>query len=337
VQGPPARGQGNLRSQQSKAFCFTYNNPTLPPQGIEALFKRKNYSYLVFQEEIGEEGTRHYQGYVEFPSRVKFTYFNRYLPQGEHIHFAMRRGTPSQAAEYCKKDDTRAPGVLSGPYEYGTISRVGQGGRTDLLAFRDAILAGSSQLSLVAEHTGAFARYGRFYDRVSALSRPQLRAEPPKVILLHGATGQGKSRHVWDKYGASSDLYVIPIDSSGFWLDGYDRQPICLLDDFSGRSSKISLPALLRLLDRYPSSVPIKGGFVWWYPKKIYITTNIHPGSWYDYSTRQEQYDALFRRFTKIKHNMITLTDQLRDAYKNLPRAGPPVQFAGAARNPYRA
>jgi len=334
---PAGGGQDNLPNRSgAKAFCFTYNNPTLPPQGIEALFGRKEYSYLVFQEEVGEQGTRHYQGYVEFRRRVRYTYFQRYLPQGETIWFATRRGTPEQASEYCKKPESRAAGPLAGPYEYGELSRPRQGRRTDLLAFRDAIIGGSTQLELIQEHTGAFARYGRFYDRLSALRQP-VREQPPKVVLLHGATGTGKSRHVWDKHGASGQLYVIPIDSSGFWLDGYDRHSIALLDDFGGRSSKITLPALLRLLDRYPARAPIKGGFCWWCPKKIYITTNVHPAQWYDYTHRQEHYDALFRRFTKIKANMVTLPDEQIDTFKNQPQHGPPVEFAGAARNPHRA
>lgn len=34
--------------------------------------------------------------------------------------------------------------------------------------------------------------------------------------------------------------------------------------------------------------------------EKIYITTNIHPRQWYDWSTREQQYPALIRRFTMV-------------------------------------
>jgi len=73
-----------------------------------------------------------------------------------------------------------------------------------------------------------------------------------------------------------------------------------LIDDFSGAASHIRLQNLLRITDRYPMSVPVKGGFVNWAAQRIYITTNIHPRAWYDWSTREEQYTALVRRFTTV-------------------------------------
>lgn len=42
------------------------------------------------------------------------------------------------------------------------------------------------------------------------------------------------------------------------------------------------------------------GGFVWWNPDTIYLTSNAHPMNWYDYSKRQDKELALRRRFTKI-------------------------------------
>lgn len=44
----------------------------------------------------------------------------------------------------------------------------------------------------------------------------------------------------------------------------------------------------------------ILGGFVWWNPDIIYLTSNAHPMNWYDYSKREDKEAALRRRFTKI-------------------------------------
>jgi hypothetical protein len=62
----------------------------------------------------------------------------------------------------------------------------------------------------------------------------------------------------------------------------------------------MSLVTLLRLLDRYPVQVPIKGSHTWWLPDRIYITTNILPSLWYKWENRGEHYKALARRFTKV-------------------------------------
>jgi len=40
------------------------------------------------------------------------------------------------------------------------------------------------------------------------------------------------------------------------------------------------------------------GGFIWWYPDIVIITTNRSPHDWYQYNTRDDEKNAVFRRFT---------------------------------------
>ncbi|KKK43994.1 hypothetical protein LCGC14_3167690 [marine sediment metagenome] len=54
------------------------------------------------------------------------------------------------------------------------------------------------------------------------------------------------------------------------------------------------------VLYRYPIMLPVKGSFVWWCPRQIAITTNIHPKDWYNYNGREEQYRALSRRIHQV-------------------------------------
>lgn len=67
-------------------------------------------------------------------------------------------------------------------------------------------------------------------------------------------------------------------------------------------------------MDRYPIGVEKKGGFTWWNPSKIFITTNYHPKEWYDIKNRQESYKALIRRF----HYFIGW-DKAHNEFKNYP------------------
>ncbi len=50
------------------------------------------------------------------------------------------------------------------------------------------------------------------------------------------------------------------------------------MEDFYGT---ISLDLLLRLLDKYPLKIDRKGGFIDWNPRRIYITSEVHPQFWY--------------------------------------------------------
>lgn len=127
---------------------------------------------------------------------------------------------------------------------------------------------------------------------------PRQREEPPEVTLLYGPSGCGKTRQVFDTESLD-DLWVKPADDN-MWFDGYDNHPAALLDDFAGRLSKVSLVSLLRMLDRYVVQFPVKGGFVYFAPQRIWITTNIHPSEWYEWTGREAQYPALRRRFTRV-------------------------------------
>lgn len=59
------------------------------------------------------------------------------------------------------------------------------------------------------------------------------------------------------------------------WFDGYAGHEDCLFDDVD-HENKPSRSWFLRLFDRYAVSVPVKGGFVNWKPKRVIVTSNFH-------------------------------------------------------------
>jgi len=205
------------------------------------------------------------------------------------IHWEQRRRTREEARNYCMKNDTQ----IDGPWEYGEFVKDGQ--RTDLAALYKAARS-SKTLSEVAE---AFpSEYIRYYKAVQhvrqlpALDKPTRDTEL-QVILFYGPPGTGKTRRAYEE---APDLYAIPLGKQ-LWFDNYAGEPDVLVDDFSG---SLRLVDTLRMFDRYPIQVPVKGGHVWWCPSRIFVTSNVHPHSWYDYSTRADSYRALTRRFTRV-------------------------------------
>ncbi len=81
------------------------------------------------------------------------------------------------------------------------------------------------------------------------------------------------------------------------WFDGYDGHECAILDDFRPEWCKLSF--LLRILDRYPMAVEVKGGMRQWKPKTIYITCPKHPEECY--LDAGEDIKQLIRRITTIK------------------------------------
>jgi hypothetical protein len=92
----------------------------------------------------------------------------------------------------------------------------------------------------------------------------------PIVHWYWGATGSGKSRLASELAGV--DAYWKP---QGKWWDGYTGQSNVILDDF--RADWFSYGYMLRLLDRYPLKVEVKGSYVEFVATHIYITSHMNP------------------------------------------------------------
>jgi len=96
-------GGGNTITppKSMRRCCFTLNNPNNTIlKLIEKICDERQYKYCI-GEEVGESGTPHLQGYIEFPSPKTFGTIQRLLP-GAHIERA--KGTRKQNLTYCKKE-----------------------------------------------------------------------------------------------------------------------------------------------------------------------------------------------------------------------------------------
>lgn len=284
------------RGPRAKHWCFTFNNPDINHDAFAALFTGPSaYDYLIFQSEIGTQGTPHYQGYVELKARTFLKTLKEIHPS---IHWEKRLGSREQARDYAQKIDTRA----EGPYEYGTWNDSAQGTRTDLIDFVAAIRNGASMDSLADQNPVALLRYSSSVNRLRTVLGGSFRPceTQRRVTLLYGPPGVGKTYTVCTEARTTGRTLWARSLGTGLWFDGYDKHDIALLDEFKGAANHFSLSDTLRILDQYDQQVPIKGSFTWWTPSHIFISTNTHPRDWYDYSARSAEYLALRRRFTDV-------------------------------------
>nr|WGT79593.1 master replication initiator protein [Sophora yellow stunt virus] len=90
-------------------WCFTVNNPQEPIVFLEDKFK-----YLVYQLEAGDNGTPHYQGYVEMKKRTSLPQMKKMFP---NAYVEKKRTSQAEARQYCMKEEGR----LQGPWEYGVF------------------------------------------------------------------------------------------------------------------------------------------------------------------------------------------------------------------------
>lgn len=96
-----SKGFGNTKQiPPSKHWCFTLNNYTLEDIiAISSIVPKKRY---VFQEETGEEGTPHLQGYIEFEDKLRPSS----LKLNKSIHWEKCRNI-KQSILYCQKKESR--------------------------------------------------------------------------------------------------------------------------------------------------------------------------------------------------------------------------------------
>lgn len=269
--------------QQAKNWCFTLNNWTQTEyESIHAA--NEIYEYLIIGKEIGENGTPHLQGHVVYKRKLSLRAVKAHL--GNRVHAEVSR-SPSDSIEYCRKE---------GNYiEYGT-QPIGRGRRNDLQSVYNDIKNGVSMAIIQERYFGTWCRYYRAIEKYYLENQPK-RNWKTQVIVYWGETGTGKSRAVHDFANEQRiDLYS---HTGTDWFDGYRGQELVLFDDFGGHEFKLTY--LLKLLDRYPMLVPIKGGFVNWVPKKIFITSNKPVQEWYTGATSEHR-AALKRRISEEKH-----------------------------------
>jgi len=274
---------------QSKDWCFTVNNyDDNSMDRVRGLAGCDEIVYYVCGKEVGEQGTPHLQGFLQLSRKKTMAGVKRLLGLPT-AHLEKRRGTPEQASQYCKKEDDW--------FEHGTMERsTGSGHRSDLVAVQEAIRSGASLLNVADQHFGQFCRYGKAIERYMDL-RVEPRSWRTQVIWFWGRTGSGKSRAAFEESRALCGGSVCYLgDPSLKWFDPYRGEKGLVIDDFDG---KASVPVLLRLLDRYPLRVPVKGGFVECAVRIVWITSNQSPEELYGHHI---QFEALLRRLDEIKH-----------------------------------
>ncbi len=304
----------SARTPTSRYYMFLIHDLTTPPWATLP----EGVGYLVCQHERGLLTQHdHLQGYVELTRAQRMSWCHNNL----HSTMQLRRryGTQAQAIAYCTKDATRiaGPWVLGTPFVRGAarISKVAQ--------LRDLIYEGANMRDLIQQMPETLSRHLSFARLCFTYRKPQ-GTRDVAIFLLFGKTRSGKSRFVVDQYTADQ-LYIIPFLERKTWFDGYDGEPNVLIDDFSGGMPRTQL---LRVLDRYRLRVPNKGGFLWWSPVRIYITTNIHPRQWYrDWTLYEEHYRALEARCNAVFDFNIdgTIEDKLVDTHEFFAHA--PAQW----------
>lgn len=279
---------------QFRNFCLTINNEDRSDKELFEYCKElNNIKYFVFQREIGKQGTEHVQMYLEFSMPKKFETIKSYFPRA---HIEERRGTKSQAREYCMKTETQ----FHEPLEYGNF--VDNGKRSDLNDIYELVKDGATDYEIMELYPTQFMRYSKAIQQCRqtyVFNKYKKVFRQLEVNYIYGPAGCGKSRFVMDKYGYENVYRVTNYNSGAF--DTYQGQDIIVFEEFR---SSFPIVDMLNYLDGYPLQLPCRYTNITACYTKVYIITNISLSE--QYKSVQEKHDetwkAFLRRINKVYH-----------------------------------
>ena len=260
---------------QGRRWMLTINNPTFDEsEKLWLLGHHQCIDCLVYGAEHCDEGTPHFQIYIQFKQMWRWNRVKALFPRAD-IELAKK---PKLACcRYCAKEGFY--------YAFGNVPDLATGHREGTLAQKRAAE------NLAREEVIKRLRLGdlRYVDLTDEqllddkLCKGANRAlgvttgpyrEHLHVVVFISPTGWGKSYNVWKtfekvctvEFSANQEWYINP------------EEYVMLYDEFCGQ---IRCQKMLKYLDKYPISLPIKGGHRPCYWKLIFICSNTPPEMWY--------------------------------------------------------
>ena len=286
---------GHLK--RSRRWAFTVFG--IPPreEWLDRLTKTYESSQAI-QAIVGQgeicptTGRKHFQGYMEAKHGITMSTAKKALDMPSAHLSACREGQAANV-KYVTKVATRDP-EWSEPITIGDLKQ--QGKRNDWEDIADTLRSDPAAIETLCEsHPGHMIRNFAGIARMQLLVQPQRPFEEREVHVLFGPTGTGKT---YKAYQADPRLYCWT-PALGPWFDGYAGQKTMLMDEFR---ADVKYAVLLRMLDKYPLTLQVKGTTTQHTADVIYITSPVHPVNWYKNLASQDKIGQLKRRITSVIH-----------------------------------
>jgi hypothetical protein len=267
--------------------------------------------YGVMQREVcPTTGRPHWQMYFEFNQPESIPWVKEVLLDDNTAHVQIRLTSREQCRAYCRKTYTRMSGPPTevGPFEYGTWQS--RGSEQKMQQIREAIADGREVADIAIDDPNVVFRHRvnlEWFADTMRQREAQTKNRTVTVRLFVGPTGCGKTHLAREEalyYSGGDAGKIFILDSGGkdnaLWFDGYRYGRTLIIDDYD---SWIPVAFLLRLLDKYPLRLPVKGSTKWALYEEVWLTSNKPLEQWTEPGGRPidpRHFEALYRRISWI-------------------------------------
>lgn len=281
------------KDPQSRHWFFTIGADTMGQAEIESCLS--DASFYIGQEEIGEKSDfRHFQVFASWDSPKRASTLRRTfgVGPGRAVHLERKHAgsTPHQAALYCSKEETRAPGAEV--FQKGEMpAPSAQGRRTDVERYHSLIMSGWSVDDVLLVYPAAARMVNGLRAMASARDRELSKSmRDVRAAYIWGKAGCGKTTAVYETFGDSL-FRVVSYGTGAF--DNYRGERCIFLDDYTGQ---LDVTLLLALGDRFPLEIPARYANKFAQHTRLIVASNM-PWSQVHWEATGEVRAALGRRF----------------------------------------
>ena len=274
-------------------------------QHLKACFNDAEINYLLVCEESHQDGGPHLHAYIQLKYTVNLKDMRKFdFNLGSVIYHCEIEEcrSISQWINYVKKDGCWCDWGTN-PLKTAKLSRK----ELNELVIKEKLetLVDNGTINLKDLPRWAIAKENY------KLEKRNVRRTNLVVKWYWGNTGTGKTRKAYDEAG--EDCWTSGRDLT--WFDGYSGQKYAILDDL--RSNSCDWGYLLRLLDIYPLTVPIKGGHSKWCPEVIIITAPCLPEDMF----KNHQNDQVWDKIDQLKRRISIYRNFNEEPYNPTPCA----------------
>lgn len=301
--------------KRSRDWCYTVN--WYSPDDKAALPMIKSIYHIYGFEVAPTTGTPHIQGYIRFKDAKSRTAVSK-IPGLTRAWLAKTRGTPQQAADYCKKDDdfVESGELPMSQTDKGNCNKERYAHAWILAKKRDIQTIADEYPHILMAHYSTIQKIGRDFG-----------IRPPDLAILDNVWVWGEPLTGKTAYCNSISPNVY-IKSCNKWWMGYqpDIHFVVHVNDF-GLTHKCLGYHVKMWAENAAFMAEDKNGGFWCRPKRIFISSNYHPSEiWMDDPMMAK---AVLRRFHIVHAQRNDLVDTFGYLFRTEPVAVPnaPVEL----------